>query len=457
LADTWPSVAVVRSLPAPGGCILAYLLVRIVRLVNGHAVQRRFLVALIDAGGTVPPTLGLAAELVRRGHRVHVLSDPTVGPAAESAGCTFSPWRAAPHLDSREQQTALIAAFEGRNLYRAFRALRDYAGKDMTGRFAQDIVNNVEEVHVDAILSDWAMPGMLIGAQATGLPTAALLAQIYVRPTAGLPLLGTGWTPGCGRWAKVRDRLAPAVAGWLLARMVRRLNAVAARYGQPPVRDLFELFDRCKRVLVMTSPSFDFSAPQLPANVRYVGPQLDDPDWAAGVEWTRPGSQPLVLVALSSVYQDQTQLLRRIARGLGKLPISVVLTTGQAVDPSGIQTPGNVQVLRAAPRRRVLAEASAVVTHAGHGSVMKALAAGVPLVCIPMGRDQKDNTARVLRLGAGVRIGKRSTPDRIASAVAEVLGDAQYRAAARNFADVLARESAGRPSAADEAEALPIG
>jgi UDP:flavonoid glycosyltransferase YjiC (YdhE family) len=74
-----------------------------------------------------------------------------------------------------------------------------------------------------------------------------------------------------------------------------------------------------------------------------------------------------------------------------------------------------------------------------------------------MGRDQKDNTARVVRLGAGVRIGKRSTPDRIASAVAEVLGHAQYRAAARHFADVLAGESASRPSAADAAEALAIG
>src|SRR3712207_4340288 len=91
--------------------------------VTGDVVGRRFLVSLLDAGGTVPPTIGLAAELVRRGHRVHLLGDPTVEPAAQSAGCTFSPWRAAPHLDSREQQTALIAAFEGRNPYRAYRAL----------------------------------------------------------------------------------------------------------------------------------------------------------------------------------------------------------------------------------------------------------------------------------------------------------------------------------------------
>jgi len=298
---------------------------------------------------------------------------------------------------------------------------------------------------------------MLIGGQATGLPTAVLLANAYARPTVGLPLLGTGWSAGRGRLVTARDRLAPTIAGWLLARTVPRLNAVTARYGQPPIGDPFELFDRSTRVLVMTSPSFDFSGPQLPPNVRYVGPQLDDPDWAARAQWTRPGDQPLVLVALSSVYQHQTDLLRRIAQALARLPISVVLTTGQAIDPSQIHAGRNVQVLPAAPHRRVLAQASAVVTHAGHGTVMKALAAGVPLVCIPMGRDQKDNTARVLRLGAGVQIGKRSTPDRIADAVTEVLGRTQYRAAARRFADLLAREATSTPNGADEAEAMLNG
>jgi MGT family glycosyltransferase len=424
--------------------------------VSGARVPRRYLMALIDAGGTVPPALGLAAQLVRRGHEVHVLSDPTVEASARSSGCTFSPWHEAPHVNSREEQTALLAASEGSNPYRALRALRDYAGKDMTSRFAQDVVSTAHDVPVDAILSD-GLPGMLIGAHATGKPTAVLFANVYTRPTVGLPLLGTGWSPGDGRFVKARDSLAPGVATWLVGRTLPRINSVAARYGQPRLSNVFELFDRCNRVLVMTSPSFDFSAPELPANVRYVGPQLDDPDWAAGAEWSRPGSQPLVLVAMSSVYQNQTGLLRSIAQGLGTLPVNVVLTTGTAVEPSKIPAPPNVHVLRAAPHQRVLAEAAAVVTHAGHGTVMKSLAAGVPLVCIPMGRDQKDNTARVLRLGAGVQIGKRSTPERIAAAVTEVLGSPRYRAAARQFADVLEREAGSRPSAADEAEAMLAG
>ena len=111
----------------------------------------------------------------------------------------------------------------------------------------------------------------------------------------------------------------------------------------------------------------------------------------------------MVLVAMSSIFQNQAGTLHRIAAALGQLPVRAVLTTGRAVDPGQIPAPDNVRVVVAAPHRAILAEAAAVVTHAGHGTVLKSLASGVPLVCVPMGRDQKDNTVRVLRLGAGSR------------------------------------------------------
>ena len=102
----------------------------------------------------------------------------------------------------------LIAALEGGNPYRAFRAAKGYAGKAMTSRFARDVISTVRDFPVDAILAD-GLPGILIGAQATRRPTAALVAQTYVRPTPGLPLLGTGWSPGHSLLGKARDKLAP--------------------------------------------------------------------------------------------------------------------------------------------------------------------------------------------------------------------------------------------------------
>ena len=93
---------------------------------------------------------------------------------------------------------------------------------------------------------------------------------------------------------------------------------------------------------------------------------------------------------MSTIYQDQLEVLRRAARALGALPVLAGTGAGQCPSAAGGAAP------------RVLAEAAAVVTHAGHGTVLKALAAGVPALCLSQGRDQKDNTARVLRLGAGL-------------------------------------------------------
>ena len=51
----------------------------------------RFALVLEDAGGTVPPMLALGDALVRLGHDVVVLSQPSVRTRAESLGCTFVP------------------------------------------------------------------------------------------------------------------------------------------------------------------------------------------------------------------------------------------------------------------------------------------------------------------------------------------------------------------------------
>jgi UDP:flavonoid glycosyltransferase YjiC (YdhE family) len=160
------------------------------------------------------------------------------------------------------------------------------------------------------------------------------------------------------------------------------------------------------------------------------------------------------LVATSPLSQQPTDLLQRIAQALGQLPVRAVLTTGRGVDPVQIEAAPNVEVLPAAPHGRILREASVVMTHAGHGLVLKSLASGVPLVCMPLGRDQKDNTVRVLRLGAGVRLRKKSTATQIAAAISEILERPQYKAAAQRFAEVLAWEAKHRPRAVDEAEAL---
>src|SRR5206468_364973 len=182
----------------------------------------------------------------------------------------------------------------------------------------------------------------------------------------------------------------------------------------------------------------DFAAGAVPGNVRYVGPQLDD---AAGGTWDGPDGRPLVLVGLSStVMSHEEKLLQRAADALGRLPVHALVTTGPAVDPATIRAPANVDVRRWVRHADVLPSCSAVLTHGGHGTVIKALAAGVPLVVAPLGRDQPDNAARVVHAGAGLWISKKAAVPAIHDAIARVLDEPRYRAAARRMAATLAAE-----------------
>jgi MGT family glycosyltransferase len=203
------------------------------------------------------------------------------------------------------------------------------------------------------------------------------------------------------------------------------LNAVRAQHRLSPLSHFFNQVRHARRQLVLTSREFDFPA-AVPANVQYVGPVLDDPQWAEAAAWTPPaGSAPLVLVAMSSTFQDQIACLQRVVDALGTLPVRGVVTTGPAIDPTSLEPTANVMVLRSAPHRQILHHASLVVTHGGHGTVMKALAAGVPMVIVPHGRDQADTAARVIARRAGIALKRTATSGAMADAFSACSGTAR--------------------------------
>lgn len=94
-----------------------------------------------------------------------------------------------------------------------------------------------------------------------------------------------------------------------------------------------------------------------------------------------------------------------------------------------------------------------VVTHAGHGTVMAAASAGVPMVCVPMGRDQVSVAARVTRHGLGVSVQPEGTVEELRCAIIQTLRDPAYERAARRMAAAL--EPADRVIDEIETDAAP--
>ena len=226
-------------------------------------------------------------------------------------------------------------------------------------------------------------------------------------------------------------------------RALPALNETRRQHGLPELAAFFDQALRCDALLVLSSAAFDFASPFAPPHARYVGPVLDDPEWAAA-PWTPPwpadNRDPLVLVGFSSTFQDQGPVLRNVVRALAALPVRALVTLGEMLPDGEVQSSGSVVVVRSAPHAVVLKYASVAITHCGHGTTMKALAAGVPMLCMPMGRAQPDTAARVVHAGAGVRLSPSANSAAVARAVTALLHDERYRANARKLATTIAEE-----------------
>jgi UDP:flavonoid glycosyltransferase YjiC (YdhE family) len=82
-------------------------------------------------------------------------------------------------------------------------------------------------------------------------------------------------------------------------------------------------------------------------------------------------------------------------------------------------------------------EVSLVISQGGHGTVNRALVNGVPLLILPMGRDQGDNAARVEAKGAGQQLPPTASDTEIASAAARLIFEPNFRFAARRLGEAI--------------------
>jgi MGT family glycosyltransferase len=414
-----------------------------------------FLFALWDGGGNVPPQLALARRLTERGHRVSILAPRVLQQRIEAAGCAFLPVQEDTEHNSASPRTDQLRDWEARTSLGAAARVRDNLIFGTAPMYYRDVTAAIAAVRPDVVVADYLLLGAYVAAERVGLPFAALVHTIYPLPAPGMPPYGMGFQPATGTLGHARDALFAQIFRRFYNARLGELNQVRATAGLAPLATVFEQFYRASRLLVMTSQAFDFPATSLPPTVRYVGPQLDDPAWLE--PWEPPTAkderQPLVLVSLSTTYQRQEAVVRRVVAALAELPVRGLVTLGPALDQRDFALPANVSAQAYIPHLLVCPQADLVVTHGGHGTVITALTFGKPLVCLPMGRDQADNAARVVYRGAGVQCSSAADVNRLRVAIRRALEEPQFREGARRIADGIASQDGPR-IAIEELEGL---
>ena len=302
----------------------------------------------------------------------------------------------------------------------------------------------------DVLIVDINCWGASAVAETSGLPWATFLPYPAPFPGDGIPPFGPGFAPAHNLGGRLRDRLlAPVIVGSVERAIKPALNAVRERVGAPRAADVREMFSTALLTLYLTAEPFEYRRSDWPASYRLVGPVSFDPP-AQTPGWLDKIGQPIVLVTTSSEFQDDGKLIRAVLDGLRDEDLFVVATQPSG-NPSSFDVPANARVERWLPHSVVLPRAECVVTHGGMGATQKALAAGVPVVAVPFGRDQHEVARRVEVSGAGVRLpSSKLTPRRLRDAVRRAR---QMRDVAQHLASELAT-AGGAARAADEVEAL---
>jgi UDP:flavonoid glycosyltransferase YjiC (YdhE family) len=420
-------------------------------------MSKHLLFVMVEGGGNVAPQLGIARRLAARGHRVRVLSDPAIAAEVASAGLEFASFRHAPHQNIRNRAVDKVRDWAETNPVAQLRRITSQVMFGPAEAYARDVLDALEAFPADALAVDYMLAGALIGAERSGLPTALLVHTPYPLPAAGVPPFGLGLMPARSIAGRVRD----AVLGAFMTRMFNGLglvplNAARARLDLPALATVYDQLRKADKVLVMTSQRFDFAgAVELPAKVRFVGPGLDDPTWVA--PWTPPWRDatpdPLVVVGLGSTFQNQRALTQKLVDALSSMRVRGLITLGDVFDPAELTLPEHVYAVRSAPHRQLFPHASCVVAHGGHGTVMKALASGVPLLCVPLGRDQADNAARVVASGSGLRLKASASVAELRQALTRLIEDPAFARSAARLASDIAMDVA-RDGAVLELEAI---
>ncbi len=373
-----------------------------------------------QAGGGVNPVIGLGRMLAARGHQVRILAPRSYRTRIERAGCIWRPIPAEAEFDP--------------SAGRAAEEQREYLRETFLGaKLPAGLTNEVAAGEADVLVVDGMLLSTLCAAQALEIPLAAI--SHTTRSFHGDHEI---W----GRWG------------------FDEINQMRAGQGRPPLSAdrgtvFVELARGCSCELVVMPSEFDARSEPEP-NVVHVGPIFEEEpmptEW--DLPWPPDDPVPLVVVSLSSQYMHQEEPMERILRSIADLPAHVLATTGLELDPAEVHAPPGAVVRRYIPHVTVLPHAAVVVTHAGTGTLMAAFANGVPLVCIPLGRDQPGNAARAAELGIAVTLPTDAGADQIRSAVSEALQSPSLRSAAASMAVAVAGYGDGI-RAVEALEALP--
>jgi UDP:flavonoid glycosyltransferase YjiC (YdhE family) len=408
------------------------------------------LLACAPLRGHLDPVLGVAGGLITDGHQVIVATGSRFASRVESAGAEFAALTGRADYDERDVDAYLPDLHRYRGV-----ALSQY---QLQHTFIHPLHDQwvtlkalIDSVEPDIVMTDHLFAGVtpLLTLPA---PERMPVVGLGIGPLAQLSIdtapPGMALQPSSTPIGRIRNRLLNAVATRVAfrdtQRLARRLFADATGRPLPPdfpfILDLTAQFDR---FLQLGPREFEYPISDLSPGVRFVGrpagatPSIPTPPWWDDLA----DGRPIVHVTQGTLANaDTSTLLRPAIEALGTLDMHVLVSTGGTSVAALGPLPANVKAAEFLPYDQLLPRAAAVVSNGGYGTVLAALAHGVPVVVAPGAEDKPEVAARVRYFDVGIDLRtNRPAAAELRRAVVDVLGDARYHTNASAIAAAMAQ------------------
>ncbi len=322
------------------------------------------------------------------------------------------------------------------------RGLKPYQAAVRAARETQPLI---EELAPDAVVADILTVAAGLAAELAGVRWATLVPHVLPTSEPGFPPYSMGARLPRTRLGSTAWRVLDPLLRAGLERGRDELNGARARLELPPIDELHGGLSR-QLTLVATFPQLEYPRASWQPWQRVVGPLMWEQPF--GEVELPPGDDPLVLVAPSTSQDPEQKMLRNAIEGLASLPVRVLGTYNRRPPAEPIEVPPNARIVDWVSYAKTMPSCDVVVCHAGHGTVARSLASGVPVVACPAAGDMGENAARVAWSGVGTRLPRRLVSARgVRLAVERVLADGRYRERAQALGEWSRRHPGGAVAA----------
>jgi MGT family glycosyltransferase len=392
-------------------------------------------------GGHLNPIATLAGELQHRGHDIVFFQFADFAAAVQSRGFRF---------ETIGERDFPAGSFTERyeKIGRLAGVAASQPGLDILTRQAEVLFTTARPLIERAGLDLWIVDQMDYAASTLaacmGAPFVSVIVGLMRHTEAGVP----GWSGEPYTNDSVvldRDRQFNET---ILA-MSKPFRDVIGSYRVQAGLGPFSFDSLWSELAQITQQPVELEFPRktLPACFHFTGPFARRSDRSpVPFPWERLDGRPLVYASFGTTQNRDRQVYDAVVSACANLDAQVVLSLGGGELDLPASRPANLIVVPYAPQLEILQKAVLMINHAGMNSTLECLAAGVPMVAVPIAHDQKGIAARIEWTGTGVRVPVAEVdPTRLRCAVQTVLGDRSFRASAQRFQQIIAeREGLNR-------------